>query len=162
MGDHHTIRRRLALPVAMVAAMTVGGMFPLGGTAAAATPPVAVTLRSPADRAVEVALAQQGVPYVWGGTTPRGFDCSGLVQWSYRQAGITLPRTSRDQAKTGVSVTLSQLRRGDLLFYAHGGKVTHVAIAVGGGTVVEASQPGQPVAKRRLYTAGLVAVRRVG
>jgi cell wall-associated NlpC family hydrolase len=107
------------------------------------------------------ALSRVGLPYVWGGAGPSQFDCSGLVQWSYRQAGLYLPRTAAAQSRVGARVSLSQIRPGDLIFYSYGGGVGHVAMAAGDGMLIESSQSGHPVAKRRIYTRGLAVIRRV-
>ena len=64
-----------------------------------------LTIAERAAAAVRAALSQQGVPYVWGGTTPAGFDCSGFTQWAYRQAGVELPRLAQDQDTAGFAVS---------------------------------------------------------
>ena len=82
-----------------------------------------------------------GRPYCWGGTTPEeGFDCSGLVMVVYRLNGINLPRSSRDQYKSGKAISSQNLKQGDLLFFATKGgrRVTHVGIYVGGGRFIHA------------------------
>jgi cell wall-associated NlpC family hydrolase len=113
-----------------------------------------------ATRAVSAAMSQQGVPYVYGGTTPgRALDCSALVQYAYRSAGITLPRTAGAQASVGRTVRLADIQPGDLLFFYS--PITHVAVAIGNGKIIEASQPGQPVAVHNLYTDGLAVIKRV-
>lgn len=93
---------------------------------------------------VTEALGQIGRPYVYGGNTPDGFDCSGLVQYSYGQAGISLPRTTGEQLKTGKEISLSDAEPGDLLFYKLGGGL-HVAIYVGDGRAVHAPVRGKSV-----------------
>jgi murein DD-endopeptidase len=90
------------------------------------------------------ALGQVGRPYVYGGTTPDGFDCSGLVQYSYAQVGIKLPRTTSEQLKTGKRISLSSAEPGDLLFYEIGGGL-HVALYVGDGRAVHAPARGRQV-----------------
>lgn len=90
------------------------------------------------------ALGQVGRPYLYGGTTPDGFDCSGLVQYSYAQAGIKLPRTSSEQLKSGKRISLSSAQPGDLLFYNFGGGL-HVALYVGDGRAVHAPARGRQV-----------------
>jgi len=88
--------------------------------------------------AVRAALSQRGTPYVWGGTAPGGFDCSGLTQWAYRQAGLELPRLAQDQDTAGYAVARSELRPGDLAVWSG-----HVAMYVGNGQMVEAGDPVQ-------------------
>jgi peptidoglycan DL-endopeptidase CwlO len=96
-----------------------------------------------------VALAQVGKKYVWGGDGPNVFDCSGLVQWSMRQVGITMPRVAVDQALTGPQVALSDLVPGDLLFYHTDPTaptyISHVAIYLGKGLMLQAPEPGEDV-----------------
>ncbi|ALG09611.1 NlpC/P60 family protein [Kibdelosporangium phytohabitans] len=113
------------------------------------TPPPPPSTGAPADaaaRAVSAALSRRGDAYVWGGTKPGGFDCSGLTLWSYAQAGISLPRTSRAQFGAGRSVPKDQLRPGDLLFYGtSAGSIHHVSMYIGDGNIVHASTYGVPV-----------------
>jgi cell wall-associated NlpC family hydrolase len=98
---------------------------------------------------LKAALSRVGMPYVWGAAGPTAFDCSGLVQWSMRQAGIVMPRVADDQARTGPRVALSQLRPGDLLFYHTDATaptyISHVAIYIGNGNMVQAPEPGMDV-----------------
>ena len=87
-----------------------------------------------------------GVPYLWGGTTPAGFDCSGLVQYCYREVfGIELPRTTFYQCEVGVEVPFEELLPGDLLFFDDGGDVHHVAMYLGDGYYIEAPHTGDVV-----------------
>ncbi len=89
-----------------------------------------------AANAVRAALTQRGVPYVWGGTTPgKGLDCSGLTQYSYRQAGVEIPRTAENQA-IGARIPEGQAQAGDLVVWSG-----HVAMALGDGTLIEAGDP---------------------
>ena len=104
--------------------------------------------------AVRAALSRLGRPYVWGATGPDQFDCSGLVQWSYAQAGIHLDRTTYQQINDGIPVPRSQVRPGDLIF-PHTG---HVQIAIGNNLVVEAPYSGASVRISRL--GNYVAIRR--
>jgi peptidoglycan DL-endopeptidase CwlO len=95
------------------------------------------------------ALSRVGLPYVWGGAGPSVFDCSGLVQWSMRQAGIVMPRVAVDQAQTGPRIPLSDLEPGDLLFYHTDPTapqyISHVAIYLGNGLMLQAPEPGMDV-----------------
>ena len=104
------------------------------------------TISGNAADVVRTALDVLGTPYVWGGTAANGFDCSGLVQWAYRQHGIRLPRVSRDQASSGTEVTPvgEALRPGDILLFAAqpGGGVTHVGMYVGEQTFIHSSNTG--------------------
>jgi len=90
-----------------------------------------------------------GTKYVWGATGPSKFDCSGFTQWVYRDAGITIPRVSRDQAKVGDYVQYADLRRGDMVFFdtkKHPqGKVTHVGIYLGNNNFIHASSGAKKV-----------------
>jgi cell wall-associated NlpC family hydrolase len=111
--------------------------------------PVAVPRPVPAVRpstgsiALAAAMSERGTPYVWGGTTPHGFDCSGLALWSFSRDGVKLPRTSQAQSTVGAAVSRADLRPGDLVFFYS--PVSHVAIYVGNGQVVHAPEPGQRV-----------------
>jgi cell wall-associated NlpC family hydrolase len=95
---------------------------------------------------VETALEAIGTPYVWGGTGENGFDCSGLIQYSYGEFGIRLPRVSTDQLRVGrqVETNPSSLRRGDILGFSGkvGGKSTHVGLYVGNGEFIHSSSSG--------------------
>ncbi|MFJ8585647.1 NlpC/P60 family protein [Streptomyces sp. NPDC093595] len=95
-----------------------------------------------AARAVAYARAQLGKPYVWGGTGPRGYDCSGLVMRAWEAAGVRLPRTTWDQVRSGRATTRSALVPGDLLITAKGG---HVQMYAGGGTVIHAPRTGSDI-----------------
>ncbi|MEU6980284.1 MULTISPECIES: C40 family peptidase [unclassified Streptomyces] len=99
---------------------------------------------------VAFARAQVGDAYVMGGTGPNSWDCSGLVQAAYREAGIDLPRISGDQSSRGTSVSLSNLQPGDILYWGSRSGSYHVAIYVGGGMYVGAQNPSTGVVERSL------------
>jgi cell wall-associated NlpC family hydrolase len=99
------------------------------------------------ERAVQLALSFIGTPYVWGGESPRGFDCSGLVQFVFTAAGIQLPRTAQEQYDAGPAVPPGQpVVPGDLVFFGTGPDgVSHVGIFVGNGVMVDAPHTGADV-----------------
>jgi cell wall-associated NlpC family hydrolase len=98
---------------------------------------------------LKAAVSRLGMPYVWGAAGPTSFDCSGLVQWSFAQAGVLMPRVAADQARTGPAILLSQARPGDLLFYhtdpTAPNYISHVTIYLGQGWMIQAPQPGENV-----------------
>jgi cell wall-associated NlpC family hydrolase len=96
---------------------------------------------------MQAALSQRGVPYQWGGETPGvGFDCSGLMQWAWRQAGISLPRSAAAQYGVGVSVPRSALQAGDLVFFGgSAGSIYHVGMMVSPTEMVHAPTEGEDV-----------------
>jgi cell wall-associated NlpC family hydrolase len=125
--------------VATAAAPTAGA----APSAAAAATAAAPAPTGAAQAAVNTALAQVGDPYVWGATGPDSFDCSGLTQYAYAAAGISLPHSSSIQSTMGVPVSRSDLQPGDLIFFYS--PVSHVAMYIGNGQMVHASTSGQPV-----------------
>ncbi|HCW72796.1 MAG TPA: hypothetical protein DHM90_02260 [Clostridiaceae bacterium] len=93
---------------------------------------------------VNKAYQYLGVPYVWGGTTPSGFDCSGFIQYVYRSQGVNLPRVSRGQASSGSYVSISNAQPGDILYFGQS-SVTHVGIYIGNNKMIHAPSPGKSV-----------------
>lgn len=106
--------------------------------------------------AIAAARSAVGKPYVWGANGPTGFDCSGLTQWSYAQAGVGLPRTSQAQAGAGQRVPLGQAQPGDLVAYRD--DASHIGMYVGNGQVVHAPYPGAAV---RYDPVGMMPVSSV-
>jgi cell wall-associated NlpC family hydrolase len=108
-----------------------------------------------AQQAVNVALAQIGTPYIWGGESTAGFDCSGLVQFSYAKAGLALPRTAQQQYDATAHLpAAAELQPGDLVFFGAGPKaVAHVGIALGDGRMVDAPHTGADVRLDEIPTA---------
>jgi hypothetical protein len=137
-----------------------GGMRRKSGTPAPSTPPAgtagsvppasgpSATVGTPlANAVVETALGAMGAPYTWGGSSTNGFDCSGLIQYSYSAHGISLPRTSAAQAQQGVSVgrELAALAPGDILTFsssAGGTQVSHVGLYLGNGEFIHSATNG--------------------
>lgn len=111
----------------------------------ASTSTVTTTASASASAITSYALTFLGVPYVWGGTTPSGFDCSGLVQYVYSHFGINLGRTTYSQQYAGTKISVASAQAGDLYFWGSYGSAYHVAIALGGGQYVMAPAPGQNV-----------------
>lgn len=118
-------------------------LFFRGGKSTGVTPsPAALKGQSSATAAAVIATAKKyiGVPYLWGGTTPSGFDCSGFVQYVFKAHGISLPRVSRDQYTAGYAVSRSNLKPGDLVFFNTGGSgVSHLGIYLGNNQFIHAS-----------------------
>lgn len=111
----------------------------------ASTSTATTTASASASAITSYALTFLGVPYVWGGTTPSGFDCSGFVQYVYSHFGINLGRTTYTQQYAGTKISVASAQAGDLYFWGSYGSAYHVAIALGGGQYVMAPAPGQNV-----------------
>lgn len=146
-GTLHSLNSEVASLVAGPPAVGAGGLPPppngAGGTA------------------VRAAESQIGVPYEWGAEDPgHGFDCSGLTQWSWRQAGVGIPRTANDQLDAVARVPLGDMEPGDLVFWGSGGYAQHVAIYVGNDDVVDAPSSGQDVQIQRIWSSGLMGAGR--
>lgn len=100
--------------------------------------------------------------YVWGGTSLKtGADCSGFVQALYKHYGYKIPRTSRDQAKKGKKVSAKNLKKGDLVFYAYGGRIGHVAMYIGGGKIIHSSCPKYGVRISKYNYQRPAVIRRI-
>ena len=124
----------------------VAGLMSLALAACASAPVARVDARVDARgaAAADQALKMVGKPYRFGGSTPaKGFDCSGLVQYSFRQAGVALPRDTEQQRRASASIRVSSLRRGDLVFFNEGWRRnSHVGIYLGSGKFVHAPSSG--------------------
>ncbi|MEV6098265.1 NlpC/P60 family protein [Nocardia sp. NPDC051981] len=119
--------------------------------------PAAMPKKTVGERAVEAARTKLGATYAMGGDGPDTFDCSGLVQWSYREAGVEVPRTSYSQLAAGTPVSVDDLQPGDLVSYYGGG---HSALYLGDGKVIHASDYGSGVKVSPLTTMPMAGARR--
>ena len=131
-----------------------------------------IEIRGPISGAdiLRAARRHLGTPYVWGGETPGAFDCSGFVQYVFGEYGITLPRTAKQQAGIGDAPRPGDLRAGDLLFFYGGNGAQHIAIYVGGDTIIHASSAARVVrldvltgkrTRETWFRKRLIAVRRI-
>ena len=124
--------------------------------------PAAGSVQAGSDAAqviIDTALAQVGDPYVWAAGGPDAFDCSGLTQYAYAAAGISLPHSSKAQAALGRPVTRAELQPGDLVYYFS--PVSHIGIYLGGGKMVHARTFGEPVNVGSVDMSGYAGARRI-
>lgn len=121
--------------------------------------------RTKGQRAADIARQYLGTPYVYGGSSPSGFDCSGLTSYTYRQMGVSLNRTAASQANQGTYVAKSDLQPGDLVFFNTSGGISHVGIYTGNGNMVHSPRPGKSVEivsiNSGYYAQRYVTARRV-
>ncbi|MGQ4516229.1 NlpC/P60 family protein [Streptomyces sp. DW26H14] len=146
----HTVQARLARAQRLLSTLPPADRDPFGHASRGAGRDVLALLtggEGPASaRAAEAVAAARGAlgrPYVWGANGPGGFDCSGLMQWAYARAGVSLPRTSQAQRYAGRRIPLSEARPGDLVAYR--ADASHIAMYVGHGQVIHAPYPGASV-----------------
>ncbi|HZI97784.1 MAG TPA: NlpC/P60 family protein [Actinomycetales bacterium] len=111
---------------------------------------------------MEIAARYAGTPYVYGGSSPSGFDCSGYVQYVFQQVGISLARTASAQSQSGQRVSRSEARPGDLVFFTDGGGVYHNAIYAGDGRLWDSPRSGKTVSKRAIWTTSVFFTRVAG
>jgi cell wall-associated NlpC family hydrolase len=161
-----TLVRRLvaAGALALVAARALEAQSPRS------QPLVRVRAVVDGESVVETARRYLGVRYVLGGTTPRAFDCSGFVRYVFQLHGLQLPRTAHEQAAIGVAPDERQLEPGDLLFFYGGHGAQHIAMYIGGDSIIHASSSGHRVkldrlsgtsSRRTWFGQRLIAVRRL-
>lgn len=115
-----------------------------------------------AQKAISVGSQFIGNAYVWGGSTPKtGFDCSGLVQWSYKQAGISLPRSSSQQYLASQKISKGEAKAGDLVFFSYGSGVAHVGIYLGNNKMLNAQNSGVKIESLDWWNKYLVGFGRI-
>ncbi|AYN43646.1 peptidoglycan endopeptidase [Streptomyces dangxiongensis] len=141
------VQRKLAHARVVLARRTAPGSAPSGADAAKA------------GKAVAFARAQLGKPCVWGAAGPGSYDCSGLTQAAWKSAGVTLPRTARDQAAAGTTVPPADARPGDLVLFHDDRR--HVGLCTGDGMMIHAPRPGAYVREEPMSSAGESAVHSV-
>ena len=155
----------IAQPAHIIRVLTLA-ITVLGIAACGSNPPAATTSHpvSKGEHAAVVALDQVGSPYRYGGATPEGFDCSGLVQFSYSRAGVVVPRTTSQLWSASRTVRNDELRAGDILFFNVEGKMSHVGMYLGEKRFVHAPQSGRKVSVASLdspfYKAALIRAGR--
>jgi cell wall-associated NlpC family hydrolase len=157
LWPNHPAQLTAALTAVQPVAARATAPAPAAVAPVPAVPPVKIAPPpSTGARALAAALTAKGTPYVWGGTRPGGFDCSGLMLWSFKKAGLSLPRTAAAQSVVGQPVSLANLQPGDLVFFYS--PVSHVGIYVGNGQVLNAPQTGDvvklsPIARMPFHNA---------
>ncbi len=130
------------------------------GTVIAA--PVTDVTITKGQQVIDIAKKYIGVRYVYGGTTPNGFDCSGLVQYVYRQMGVSVNRVAADQAKNGVYVAKEDLQPGDMVFFKKPGRaIHHVGLYVGNGNYLHAPYTGKTVTIEPMTRSDYYTARRI-
>lgn len=127
-----------------------------GGDTTGSTAPLSQSASGKRESVISYARQFLGTPYVWGGSSPGGFDCSGLVQYAFGKNGISLPRIAAEQARKGSRSSINSLQPGDLIAWDEGGNigVGHIAIYLGGNQILEAPHTGANVRIRSLGSGG--------
>ena len=158
------IIRVLSLAITVLAMAACGSTPPVSASGPASKPANTSPRTTIGQSAAAIALDQVGVPYRYGGATPGGFDCSGLVQYSYARAGVSVPRTTGQLWSAMSPVGRTELRAGDLLFFRIEGKMSHVGLYLGEQRFVHAPQSGRKVSVESLnspfYKAAFIRAGR--
>ncbi|NLT56784.1 MAG: C40 family peptidase [Actinomycetales bacterium] len=109
-----------------------------------------------------VAARYVGIPYVYGGTSPSGFDCSGYVRYVFAQLGYSLPRTANQQLNATRRISRSEARPGDIVFFISGGRAYHDGIYAGNGMMYDSPRPGKSIQRRAIWSSNVVFGRVIG
>lgn len=141
----------------------VASRYPAAKKHAGLYPTKVAYVKAMRDSVLVAAWRQQGVPYVWGGSSPQGFDCSGLLQWSFARAGLAVPRTAAEQATMGTSIVMEErwLEPGDLMVFQtrNSRYVDHIGMYLGRGWYIHASGNGRRVMLGSIHDPGDISAR---
>lgn len=137
---------------------------PAGASTSLAIPGASTAPGAAVNGSAVLAIAARyvGTPYLYGGTTPNGFDCSGYTGYVYRQLGVTLPRTANEQLNATRQISRADAQPGDLLFFVSGGQAYHNGIYAGGNLMYDSPRSGKSVSKREIWSANVVFTRVTG
>jgi cell wall-associated NlpC family hydrolase len=142
--------------VGLLAAVLMSGLV-----VSTTTAPASALGKTSVNKVIKKASSLKGKPYKWGGTTPKGFDCSGYTQYVFKKAlNKKIGRVVGDQAKKGKGVKKTSKKKGDLIIFLRGSYAYHVGIYAGDGKIWHASRPGKPVKKEKIWTSSY-KVRRL-
>jgi cell wall-associated NlpC family hydrolase len=168
-GDFGTREKARARGEGLKAAGIIEAFWVVAPNGSSPTAPGPIRIRPTDEQGLRASLVESargylGVPYLFGGTTERGFDCSGLTGAVYRLNGLGLPRSSQSQFEAGTPVAVEHARAGDLVFFSTGGgRVSHVGLYLGQGAFIHAPRSGQSIRQNELadryYQKTLVGVR---
>jgi cell wall-associated NlpC family hydrolase len=151
-----------AAPVRQVVKKAATVSAPTQASVTTVKPAAAPTGTASGSSVLAIAARYVGTPYVYGGTTPRGFDCSGFVGYVYRQLGVSLPRTANEQLQATKQISRSEARPGDLVFFLSGGRAYHDGIYAGGNMMYDSPRTGKTIQKREIWSADVVFARVTG
>ena len=141
------LQRMISQPASIVSHLVLVALATFGIAGCSTNP---VSHDHIGQKAAAIAAGQVGVPYRYGGSSPAGFDCSGLAYYAYASAGISIPRTTSGQWTALTTVLNSEMRAGDMLFFEIAGKMSHVGVYLGDGRFVHAPSSGRTVSIERL------------
>jgi peptidoglycan DL-endopeptidase CwlO len=153
--DVASVSRSLARTAYLASRTARARHVALGTGSDSSSAPVPVLSSGRGSTVVAIAMRYLGIPYVYGGASPRGFDCSGLTKYVFAQVGISLARSADAQYRTVTRISRSQAEAGDLVFYLGGGGAYHVGIYLGGNKMIAAPHSGQVVRVQPIYSSNV-------